>query len=151
MTHAACSCSADQRRRSLTSARGGQLASIGDDRFLVLERGQRTQFDRKTGERTLASFQRYQILAEDRHVNRASARSPRTIRTIDLIRDPSPRNQGELTWRLGLLFGAVNLTVLGVGLAAINPRRDELNPGVRHAGFAFITTDQSVEAWLLAD
>jgi lipopolysaccharide export system permease protein len=108
---------------SLTSARGGQLASIGEDRFLVLDRGQRTQLDRKTGERTLASFQRYQILAEEHHVRRASVRSPKTMPTIDLIRNPSLRHQGELTWRLGLLFGAVNLTLLGVALAATNPRR----------------------------
>jgi lipopolysaccharide export system permease protein len=108
---------------SLTSARGGHLDSIGDDRFLVLDRGQRTQWDRKSGERTLASFQRYQILAEERHITRAGARSPKTMRTVDLIRDPSVRHQGELTWRLGQLFGAINLTVLGVGLAVTNPRR----------------------------
>lgn len=108
---------------SLTSARGGQVAAIDDERFLVLDRGQRAQWDRKTGERTLASFQRYQILAAEQHMRRASARSPRTMSTADLIGDPTLRHQGELAWRLGLLFGAANLTVLGVGLAAINPRR----------------------------
>jgi lipopolysaccharide export system permease protein len=108
---------------SLTSARGGQVTWLDDERFLVLDRGQRTQWDRKTGERTLASFERYQILAAERHVRRASARSPRTMNTVDLVSDPTLRHQGELAWRLGLLFGAANLTVLGVGLAAINPRR----------------------------
>jgi lipopolysaccharide export system permease protein len=108
---------------SLTSARGGQVTWLDDERFLVLDRGQRTQWDRKTGERTLASFERYQIVADERHVRRASARSPRTMNTVDLVSDPTQRHQGELAWRLGLLFGAANLTVLGVGLAAINPRR----------------------------
>lgn len=108
---------------SLTSARGGQLALIEGERFLVLDHGQRSQLDRKTGERTLASFQRYQILAGESNVQRASSRPPKALRTIDLVRNPTPRNQGELTWRLGLFFGATNLLVLGVGLAAINPRR----------------------------
>ena len=45
------------------------------------------------------------------------------MRTIDLLREPTPRHQGELTWRLGLLFGAANLLLLGIGLAATNPRR----------------------------
>jgi lipopolysaccharide export system permease protein len=42
---------------------------------------------------------------------------------MDLVREPTPRNQGELTWRFGLLLGAVNLLLLGIGLAATNPRR----------------------------
>ena len=39
------------------------------------------------------------------------------------MRDPTARNQGELIWRLGLLFGAVNLVLLAIGLSATNPRR----------------------------
>jgi lipopolysaccharide export system permease protein len=30
---------------------------------------------------------------------------------------------GELTWRLGLVLGGANLLLLGIGLAATNPRR----------------------------
>ena len=52
-----------------------------------------------------------------------STRSPKTLRTVDLVRDPTARNQGELIWRLGLLLGAVNLVLLAIGLAASNPRR----------------------------
>jgi lipopolysaccharide export system permease protein len=108
---------------SLTSARGGQISVIGDDRFLVLEKGQRTQVDAKTGEHTLASFQRYQVLADDHSVRRAAARAPRTMSTLDLLLDPVPKHQAELAWRFGLLFGAANLLLLGVGLSATNPRR----------------------------
>jgi lipopolysaccharide export system permease protein len=108
---------------SLTSARGGQIAVIGDDRFLVLEKGQRAQVDRRTGERTLASFDRYQILADESNVRRAAVRAPRTMPTLDLLREPTPRHQAELAWRFGLLLGAMNMLLLGVGLAAINPRR----------------------------
>jgi len=108
---------------ALTSARSAHVENIGTDRFLVLDSGQRNQLDRASGERTLASFARYQVLVGERQVQSASARSPKTIRTIDLIFDPTPRNQGELIWRLGLLFGAVNLVLLAIGLAASNPRR----------------------------
>jgi lipopolysaccharide export system permease protein len=45
------------------------------------------------------------------------------MRTIDLLRDPTSRHQGEIAWRLGMLFGAGNLVLIGVGLAATNPRR----------------------------
>ena len=108
---------------SLVSARGGQVSMIGDERFLVLEKGQRAQFDKASGERTLASFERYQILADEQGVRRASARAPRTMPTLDLLFEPNARNQAELAWRFGLLLGAANMLLLGVGLAAINPRR----------------------------
>jgi lipopolysaccharide export system permease protein len=108
---------------SLTSARGAHVETIGTDRFLVLDSGQRAQQDRKTGERTLASFARYQILTGEQQVQRAANRSPKTLPTADLMRNPTARNQGELVWRLGLLFGVVNLVLLAIGLSATNPRR----------------------------
>jgi lipopolysaccharide export system permease protein len=113
----------EQRGEALTSARGGQIAVVGDDRFLVLDKGQRAQVDRGSGERTLASFQRYQVLADEGNVRRASTRAPKTMPTLDLLREPTPRNQAELAWRFGLLLGAANMLLLGIGLAAINPRR----------------------------
>ncbi|HET7527577.1 MAG TPA: LPS export ABC transporter permease LptF [Burkholderiaceae bacterium] len=112
-----------QRDESLTSARSAHLESIGSDRFLVLDSGQRNEVDRQSGERTLANFARYHVLVGEQQVQSASTRSPKTLRTVDLMLDPTPRNQGELIWRLGLLFGAVNLVLLAIGLAAVNPRR----------------------------
>jgi len=108
---------------SVTSARSGRLENEGDQRFLVLERGQRNDVDAKTGERTLSSFETYRVLASERAARSADARPPKATRTIDLIRKPTPRNQAELTWRFGLLLGAAILPLLGIGLAATNPRR----------------------------
>ena len=42
---------------------------------------------------------------------------------LELLFEPTPRNQGELVWRLGLLLGAANMVLLGIGLSATNPRR----------------------------
>jgi lipopolysaccharide export system permease protein len=112
-----------EKDESLTSARSAHLENIGSDRFLVLESGQRNQVERPTGERSLANFARYQVLVGEQQVQRASNRAPKTMRTVELMREPTPRNQGELIWRLGLLFGVVNLVLLAIGLAAINPRR----------------------------
>ncbi len=108
---------------SVTSARAGRLEGDGDDRFLVLERGQRNDVDMLTGERTLSSFESYRVLASDKAVRSAEARPPKAMRTIELIRSPSPLNQGELAWRFGMLLGAANLLLLGIGLSATNSRR----------------------------
>jgi lipopolysaccharide export system permease protein len=108
---------------SVTSARAGRLESEGDDRYLVLERGQRNDVDRESGERTLSSFERYRVLASEHAAHAAESVPPKATGTLELIRRPSPRNEGELTWRFGLLLGAANLLLLGIGLAATNPRR----------------------------
>jgi lipopolysaccharide export system permease protein len=108
---------------SVTSARTGRLDIVGEDRFLVLERGQRNEVDLETGERSLSSFETYRVLAGERAVRSAQNRPPRAVSTLDLLRQATPMNQGELVWRLGILFAAANLLLLGVGLAATNPRR----------------------------
>ncbi len=108
---------------SVTSARAGRLESRDDARYLVLERGQRNDTHSTSGERTLSSFETYSVLAGERAARSAEQRPPRAMRTIDLMRQPTPRHLGELTWRFGLLLGAANLVLLGIGLAATNPRR----------------------------
>jgi lipopolysaccharide export system permease protein len=89
----------------------------------VLERGQRNDIDSKSDEKTLSSFETYRVLADERRVRDAESRPPKAMATIELLRQPTLKNQGELVWRFGLLFGCANLLLLGIGLAATNPRR----------------------------
>jgi lipopolysaccharide export system permease protein len=110
-------------QESVTSARAGRLEAQGNERYLVLERGQRNDIDQQNQERTLSSFERYRVLASENAARQAESLPPKAMRTLDLVRQPSPRNDGELTWRFGLLIGAGNLLLLGIGLAATNPRR----------------------------
>ncbi len=115
--------STDGDHESVTSAKSGRLDNVDGERWLVLERGQRNEIDSGTGDKTLSNFESYRVLAGERALKSADAKPPRAMRTIDLLRQPALRNQGELAWRLGLLFGATNLVLLGVGLSATNPRR----------------------------
>ena len=110
-------------RESITSARGGHVESVNDERWLVLERGQRNEADSSNGDKMLSSFERYRVLANERALRRAEQQPPRAMRSIALLRTPTLRNQGELVWRIGLLCGAANMLLLGIGLAATNPRR----------------------------
>jgi lipopolysaccharide export system permease protein len=108
---------------SVTSANTGRIALEGDERFLVLDKGQRNEQNLKTGERTLSRFDGYRILVDEKAATRAAELPPRAQRTIALLRKPTPAHQGELVWRLGLVFGSANLLLLAIGLAATNPRR----------------------------
>jgi len=108
---------------SVTTARSGRIAFEGDDRFLVLDRGQRNEENLRTGDKTLSRFEAYRILAGERALTGVENLPPKARRTIDLLRTPSPPFQGELVWRLGLIFGGANLVLLAIGLAETNPRR----------------------------
>ena len=108
---------------SVTSARSGHIDLEGADRFLVLEKGQRNDQNLRSGDKTLSRFESYRVLAGDRVSASVDELPPKARRSIELLRTPTPRNQGELVWRLGLVLGAANLVLLGVGLSASNPRR----------------------------
>jgi len=113
-----------EHSESVTSARSGRLERDDNgDSFLVLERGQRNDADLTSGEKTLSRFETYRVLADDRRVRDVESRPPKALRTIELVEKPTARNLGELVWRFGLLFGAANLLLLGIGLASTNPRR----------------------------
>jgi lipopolysaccharide export system permease protein len=111
------------KSESITSARNGRIEMQGDDRFLQLTRGQRNEQNLITGEKTLARFEGYRVLAGERVLSSLDNLPPHARRSIDLLREPTLRNQGELVWRLGLLLGAANLLLLGIGLSASNPRQ----------------------------
>jgi lipopolysaccharide export system permease protein len=135
---------------SLTSARSGRLETDGGDRWLVLERGQRNDIDDASGNRTLSSFESYRVLVRERTAREAEARPPKALPTLDLIRQPTPRNQGELAWRVGMLLATANLLLLGLGLSATNPRRPS-NWNLLFALLAFIVYFNLVnltQAWV---
>jgi len=110
-------------RESVTTASRGRLDMEGDDRFLVLDHGQRNETQLKTGEKSLARFEQYKVLTDTQTLANASQLPPKAMATLDLLRLPTPKNQGELAWRLGMILGGINMALLGVGLSASNPRR----------------------------
>ena len=42
--------------------------------------------------------------------------------TLELVRAPTPQNQAELAWRLGLALAAINFVLLAVTVSSVNPR-----------------------------
>lgn len=108
---------------SVTSARSGRIEIQNDQRFLVLDHGQRNDRNATTGEKGLSRFESYTVQAGERILSRAADLPAKARPTLDLINSPTPANQGELAWRLGLLLGGANLVLLGIGLSAANPRR----------------------------
>ncbi|NUZ08276.1 LPS export ABC transporter permease LptF [Piscinibacter koreensis] len=107
---------------SVTTANTGRIEVERDGRYIVLTRGQRNEQNTRTGDATLARFEDYRALTGERIPASATELPVRARASLDLVREPTPRNLGELAWRLGLLFGAFNLVLLGIGMSAANPR-----------------------------
>ena len=108
---------------SVTTAASGRIVVQGDERFLVLDRGQRNEENLRTSEKTLARFGTYRVAVGERMLSKMDDLPPKARASIDLLRLPTPRNLGQLAWRIGLLLGAVNLLLLGIGLSTSNTRR----------------------------
>ena len=107
---------------SVTSALSGSIESDRTGRYLVLNKGQRNELDQASGEKTVSRFDTYRTQAGERVLSGTPSQQPRARATADLLGEPTPPNQGELVWRLGLVLAAANMLLLGIGMSASNPR-----------------------------
>ena len=110
-------------RESVTTAATGQITWDGDDRYLVLEQGQRNETGITSNDSSLARFDRYRVLADRQTARSLDDLPPKAMDTLALWGSAQPRHRAELVWRTGMVLGAFNLALLGLGLAATNPRR----------------------------
>ena len=108
---------------AVTSARTGHIEFKGDDRYLMLQNGERNEINRKNSEKTLARFEQYEVQVGERVLSNPDDLPAKARNTLDLLLQPTLKNQGELTWRIGLILAGGNLLLLGLGLASTNPRR----------------------------
>lgn len=108
---------------SVTTAHSGHIENGTEDRTLVLDVGHRNEHDEKSGVNSRMEFERFRLLVDTNRAPNPSALPPKALDTFQLLMDRTPANMGELTWRLGLLLGGINLSLLGIGAAATNPRR----------------------------
>lgn len=112
-----------EHTESVTTARSGHIELRGDERFLVLERGQRNDDDVRSGEKSISRFEAYSVRIGERMQDGTAQRPPKARHTLELLQQDNSGFQGELAWRLGLVLGAGNLLLLGIGLSYSNPRR----------------------------
>ncbi|MGZ5216683.1 MAG: LPS export ABC transporter permease LptF [Caldimonas sp.] len=107
---------------AVTTAKSGHVETQSDGRFIVLSKGQRNEQNTDSGEKTLSRFDTYRSLAGDRVLDERVGLPPKARPSAQLLREPTPANQGELVWRLGLILAGANMLLLGIGMSASNPR-----------------------------
>lgn len=113
----------DDQQESVVTAKEGVLQQDQGVRYLVLSQGERTQTDLKSGEKTLANFGTARIAVGEAPNVALRAPEPRNMSTAALLALDQRQAQGELTWRIGLIWATFNMVLAGLSLAAGSARR----------------------------
>jgi lipopolysaccharide export system permease protein len=110
------------RQGVMVAARGFQEAAANGDRFLVLMNGRRYEGEPGSTEYKVYEFGRYAMRIETAETQAPRAPTTKSVSTLELLRDPTPPNLAELSWRLGLPASALILALLAIPLSFVNPR-----------------------------
>jgi lipopolysaccharide export system permease protein len=109
-------------KSGVTVSREGFIETNADgDRFAVLLHGRRYEGVPGTSEYRVMEFERYAQLIQAREMT-GGGRSPKTVSTLELLESPTREHRAELMWRIGLPLVALNLALLAIPLAFVNPR-----------------------------
>lgn len=116
-----------------------------EDKFLVLNEGQRYDILPGTQRMRLASFTNYAARLESKGDENTSAsireqaeRSRKGRPTDQLITDNTPQAWAQIMWRLGLPLAVINLALLAIPLGAVNPRLGRSGDVLMAGGIGFI-------------
>lgn len=126
----------EQGKETVTSARSGRIVTRGEGQFVVLSNGQRLEIE-KTGEMKVSEFDELANRIGPSALAAGGAAPPKTRSTLDLVREPTPANLGELAWRMGLALAALNFTIIAVAVSSVNPRAGR-SGNLVFALFAFV-------------
>jgi lipopolysaccharide export system permease protein len=110
----------------MAAAEGYTEAHANGDRFLVLSNGRRYEGTPGTAEYRVMEFARYALRIESRE-SRGLEATPKHMSALELVRNPSQENLGELLWRIGIPLAALNLALLAIPLSFVNPRAGRTN------------------------
>jgi lipopolysaccharide export system permease protein len=107
---------------TITTAKAGAIEWLAGDKFLSLKNGQQTVLNHESGEYKHTEFENFKYLLDPVGSLVLSSMQSQMLSTLELIKSGERINQGELFWRTGLFIAAINLALLAVQLASVNPR-----------------------------
>ncbi len=108
------------RQGVMVAAQGYAETAPNGDRFLVLKNGRRYEGVPGKAVYKIYEFERYAMRIALSEARRAP--TEKSVPTVELVRNLTRRNQGELSFRLGIPIGALVLALLAIPLSFVNPR-----------------------------
>jgi lipopolysaccharide export system permease protein len=109
-------------KETITSARRGRTELVGNDRFLVLENGQRLETTIGKGDLKVSEFVQYRLRVSQDPLGTDVYVPLGTRSTMELLGNMSQVNAGEISIRIGYVLAALNLLILAVAATRVNPR-----------------------------
>ena len=109
-------------KETVTSARSGRIETVGSDRFLVLMSGQRLERTPGQPGLKLSEFTEYRVRVGESSPDAKELLTVHARSTLSLLRQGGLPDLAELSWRLGLIFSAMNLVLLGLAVSSVNTR-----------------------------
>jgi lipopolysaccharide export system permease protein len=108
-------------KQAMTSSKSGHVEELNEERFLILNIGQRVEQTNGETELKVSEFKVYGTrISKD--VKTAELTPPKATNSLRLIQNPTPSNLGELAWRIGLATAAFNLIVIALAITSANHR-----------------------------
>ncbi len=93
------------------------------DKLLELDRGRRYDGEPGGADFRTMDFQRYVVVVSRNEKELTDNKSARVLPTLQLVREPTPVNKGELLWRISVPLMCLMQMLLAIPLGFVNPRR----------------------------
>jgi len=129
--------STERGKETVTSARSGRIEKLPQGQFLMLSNGQRLESVVGTTDLKVSNFEVYGAQISADVTSSGPTAAVNTLPTLTLLQNLTPAHFGELSWRLGSLFAAFNLVIIGVAISSVNPRANK-SANLVFALFTFI-------------
>lgn len=114
-------------KQNVTVAAEGIVETLANgERFVVLLNGRRYEGEPGAPDYRVMQFERYSVRIEPKEVGETEI-TPRITPTAALLAKPTPVNQGEMAWRIGLPVATLLLALLAIPLSFVNPRAGRTN------------------------
>ncbi|KAA0181022.1 LPS export ABC transporter permease LptF [Cupriavidus cauae] len=110
-------------------AHQGQFETMPNgDRLVVMEDGRRYAGTPGKLDYRIVEFDRYAVKVDSKPPESDANLPVKSRDTIELLRNPTNENLGELIWRLSLPILAFNFVLIAIPLAYVNPRLGRYTP-----------------------
>lgn len=127
----------ETKGESTISAQAATLTDADRQQLLLLQKGQRIESTPDLQNIKVSQFEEYLTAVDEKLLTLSEDGAMKTRSTLELVRNPSLPAHAELAWRAGLVLCAFNLLLVGMAVAAGNPRAGK-SGNIAFATFAFL-------------
>lgn len=110
-----------QGKETITSAQKGHIDIIKGEKYLILDKGHQLVIDNVKQGIKLMEFETMGSLISTSDMEQ-SIGFPNARTTLTLLKEPKLDNQGELSWRIGIVLASINLMLFALATANTKPR-----------------------------